>query len=175
MPVHAAPRPVQVAVGRDGTRGYLVALPPPELPPVRARDLEAAWDAARESAVRADWDVPRLFRFRGADGEPATELALADQDACCWAGAVDRTLGLASAYGISVCLRLLALVDLLASAQWAGGLFSLRRDGTRIAPQLWMAAAHLPLTPAGGLDPVRLRDRPGPLACPNLVSTGAAR
>ena len=174
MSARPAPRPVQVAVGRDGTRGYLVALPPPELPPVRARDLEAAWDAARESAVRADWDVPRLFRFSGEDGAPAMELALADPDACCWAGAVDRTLGLASAYGISVCLRLLALVDLLASAAWAGALFSLPRDGARIAPQLWRAAAQLPLTPEGGLDPSRLRDRLGAHAARiTLVPPGA--
>ncbi len=171
-----ASSPVQVAVARDGTRGYLVAVPPADLPPVRARDLEAAWDAARDAAARADWGVPRLFRFRGADGAPSTELALADPDACCWATAVDRTLGLASAYGISVCLRLLALVDLLASAAWAGPWFSLRRDGAAIEPQLWRAAAALPLNEEGRLDEPRLRARlaAASLAPASLLRSGAA-
>lgn len=152
-------RPVRIAIGEDGTRGYWIDGAPDELPPVRSRDLEQAWDAARDAATRADWGVARLFRFNdGEDGAP-TELALADPDACCWAGAVERTVGLATAYGISVCLRLLALVDLLASAPWAGSWFTLRRDGAAIAPQLWRAAASLPLTNQGRLDEAGLRDR----------------
>jgi hypothetical protein len=155
---------VRLAVGQDGTRGYWVGITPAELPPVRARDLERAWDAARDAAARADWSVPRLFRFERGDGVPPTELALADPDACCWAGAVERTLGLATTYGISVCLRLLALVDLMGSARWAGSLFTLRRDGAAIEPQLWRAAASLPLTDQGRLDEEGLRARllPGP-------------
>ncbi len=157
-----------MAVHRDGTTGYVVAVPPEELPPVRARDLEAAWDASREAAVREAWDVPRLFRFRRADAAADTELALADPDACCWAGAVDRTLGLASAYGISVCLRLLALVDLLASAPWARAWFAVRRDGARIDPALLREAASLPLTEQGRLDEALLRAR-----LPGVVSRAA--
>jgi len=149
---------VTVARGHDGVFGYLVSVPPEDLPPVRARDLEAAWDASREAALRDTWDVPRLFRFRRA-GDHDTELALADPDACCWAGAVDRTLGLATTYGISVCLRLLALVDLLASAAWASPWFALRRDGAAIHPSLLSAAASLPLTEQGRLDEKTLRRR----------------
>ena len=74
------------------------------------------------------WGTPRLFRFCRADGT-STDLALADPDACCWAGAVDGTVGIGTSYGLSLCLRLLALVDLLASARWAGTLFAVRRDG----------------------------------------------
>ncbi len=158
----AQTRAVEIAVGRDGTTGYLVALPPEALPPVRMHDLAAAWDAAREAADAARWDAPRLFRFRRTavqDGEPCTELALADADACCWAGAVDRTLGLASAYGISVCLRLLGLVDLLASAPWASAWFALRRDGAAIDPSLLRAAASARLTTQGRLDEACLRAR----------------
>ncbi len=168
MTAPCSPRVVEVAVQRDGTTGYLVALPPEALPPVRTRDLAAAWDAARAAAAAASWDVPRLFRFRrgssGADAaagsaDACTELALADPDACCWAGAVDRTLGLASAYGISVCLRLLALVDLLGSAPWAAAWFALRRDGAEIDPLLLREAALSPLTAQGRLDEARLRAR----------------
>jgi hypothetical protein len=148
--------PIVTVARQDGITGYLVAIPPEDLPPVRARDLEAAWDASRRAARSAAWDAPRLFRFLRADREP-TALALADPDACCWAGAVDRTLGLASAYGISVCLRLLALVDLLATARWAP--FATRRDGSAIDPGLLAAAAALPLTEQGRLDEARLRLR----------------
>jgi hypothetical protein len=155
----ASTRAVSVAMLQDGTTGYLVALPPEELPPVRVRDLEAAWDASREAACRDAWDVPRLFRFRRLDAASDTELALADPDACCWAGAVDRTLGLASAYGISVCLRLLGLIDLLASEPWARAWFCVRRDGARIDPALLRAAAALPLNVHGRLDETRLRAR----------------
>ena len=169
------PCAVEVAVGRDGATGYLVALPPEALPPVRMRDLAAAWDAARAAAHTAAhaaahtgrWDAPRLFRFRrpGAEGgETCTELALADPDACCWAGAVDRTLGLASAYGISVCLRLLALVDLMASAPWARAWFALRRDGAEIDHALLRAAAAATLTAQGRLDEAALRARLAPSA-----------
>lgn len=154
---------VRVATLGDGTTGYLVELAPEALPPVRARDLSAAWDAARGAAHAERWDVPRLFRFHPAGGA-GIELALADPDACCWAGAVDRTLGLASAYGISVCLRLLALVDLLASASWATSWFALRRDGADIAPSLLSAAAAAPLTPQGRLDESTVKARLGPEA-----------
>jgi hypothetical protein len=163
MTTPAQPRAVEVALRRDGVTGYLVALPPEALPPVRMRDLAAAWDAARSAADGARWDVPRLFRFRraGSDvgGEAFVELVLADADACCWAGAVDRTLGLASAYGISVCLRLLALVDLMASAPWASAWFALRREGAEIDHKLLLAAAATPLTAQGGLDEAGLRTR----------------
>ena len=64
----------------------------------------------------ATWGAVRGFRFRRPDGS-YTDLALADRDARCWAGAVDRTAGLTSSYGLSLCLRLLALVDLLARAR----------------------------------------------------------
>src|SRR5271163_3003304 len=60
-------RAVQVGAAADGTLTYLVALPPEALPPVRPRDLAAAWDAARNAAITARWGTTRLFRFRRAD------------------------------------------------------------------------------------------------------------
>ncbi len=154
----ASPGTIQVAAAADGTLTYLVAMPPEALPPVRARDLDSAWHHARAAAGRSDWGETRLFRFRRPDGE-VTDLALADPDAACWAAAVDRVAGLGSAYGMSVCLRLLALVDLMARAGWAAAYFSLRRDGADIAPALLAAAATAPLTPAAGFDPDDLRGR----------------
>ena len=112
------PPSVRVGVAPDGSLTYLVDLPPEDLPPVHRRDLERAWHAARDAALAQRWGAARVFRFRRPDGSHA-DLALADRDACCWAGAVDGTVGLRNSYGLSVCLRLLALVDLLARVRWA--------------------------------------------------------
>jgi len=163
------PRAVHVQSRTDGALTYLVDLPPEALPAVRRRDLAAAWEAARAAAAASDWGSPRFFRFRRADGS-STDLALADPDACCWAGAVDRTVGMASSYGLSLCLRLLALVDLLATARWASPLFALHRDGAEIEPALLAAAATLPLTQEARFDEIAIRARlaaarlPGPAA-----------
>jgi hypothetical protein len=72
---------------------------------------------------------------------------------------VDRTVGLGSTLGLSLCLRLLALVDLLASARWARALVALRRDGAEIDPTLLHAAATLPLTREARFDEIRVRAR----------------
>ena len=146
----------------DGTLTYLIDLPPECLPPVRSRDLAAAWDAARDAATSAAWGARRLFRFRRIDGS-FIDLALADADACCWAGAVDVTVGMQSSYGLSLCLRLLALVELLTRATWATGLFTLARDGATLHPALMGAAANAPLTADARFDETGFRRRlPGP-------------
>ncbi len=152
------PRAIHVQPRADGTLTYLVEVPPEALPPVRQRDLSAAWDAARDAATQDAWGAPRLFRFVRADGGK-TDLALADPDACCWASAVDRTVGIASCYGLSLCLRLLALVDLLARAAWAGPLFTVRRDGVALDDTLLVAAATLPLTADARFDEAGFRAR----------------
>lgn len=142
---------VQIAVGANGAVTYLVNTPPEDLPPVRGRDLERAWYAARGAALAAAWGVARGFRFRRRDGS-FTELALADRDACCWASAVDGIAGLTTAYGLSLCLRLLALVDLLGRASWAVPLCRLERDGADLHPALLRAAAVAPLTAEARFD-----------------------
>ena len=152
---------VRVATAADGLRAYTSSVPPEALPAVRARDLAAAWDAARDRAVQRDWGEARFFRFLRRDG-PATELALADPDACCWAAAIEQTTGLASLTGLSLCLRLLALVHLIGDATWARAWVSIRRDGARLHPRLLDAAAQVPLTAQGLLDPVHLRRQLGP-------------
>lgn len=147
----ALPPLIRVGQAEDGTLTYLVDLPPEALPPVRSRDLAAAWDAAREAAAGAVWGAGRLFRFRGACGG-STDLALHDRDARCWAGAVDRTVGIQTSYGLSLCLRLLALVDLLGRASWTAALFELGRAGTELHPALLRTAATRPLTSEARFD-----------------------
>lgn len=149
---------VQVGAGPDGSVTYLVDVPPEALPPVRGRDLERAWYAAREAAIAGSWSAVRGFRFRRADGSH-TDLALADPHARCWAGAVDHTVGLGSGYGLALCLRLLALVDLLAHARWARPLFRLEPDGADLHPSLLSAAAAAPLTAEARFDETRFRAR----------------
>ncbi len=120
------------------------------------------WYAARDAAIGSVWGAMRGFRFRRADGS-TTDLALADRDALCWASAVDRTVGMGTCYGLSLCLRLLALVDLLARAPWAAPLFRLARDGAELDPALLRAAAIVPLTEEGRFDEKLFRARIPPL------------
>jgi hypothetical protein len=136
---------VRVATGTGGARFYAIDLPPEAMPAVQGRDLAAAWSAAREAAIGARWDVARGFRFRRIDGSHY-DIALLDRDASCWAGAVELTVGMSTRYGVSLCLRLIALVDLLARARWTDPFFALTRTGARLHPALVRAAACAPLT-----------------------------
>lgn len=149
---------VHVGAAPDGSVTYLVDLPPEELPAVHGRDLERAWYAARDAALAQRWGVVRFFRFRREDGSFG-DLALADRDACCWADAVELTVGMRNSYGLSVCLRLLALVDLLARTRWADSLFVLHRDGAEMHPVLLRAAASAPLNPEARFDETGFRAR----------------
>ncbi len=153
---------VAVRQDRDGTVLYRIALAPERLPPVRPRDLSDAWDAARAAALDDEWGPARLFRFTP---EPTLDLALVDADACCWTQAVARTRGLDDVGGVSVCLRLLGLIHLLAEADWARALFAVGRDGARLSPTLLQAAASIPLTAAARLDDGAIR-----LACDAALS-----
>jgi hypothetical protein len=164
------------AANADGVLTYLIDLPPEAMPAVRPRDLAAAWDAARAAALAERWGPPRLFRFRRDDGGH-TDLALADVDATAWAAAVDATADMHSSNGLSLCLRLLALVDLLANAPWAAALFTLRRDGAQLSPALLQAASTAPLTREARFDQASFRATlPAALPSPNTgrLSRGAA-
>ena len=81
--------PIRIARTHAGALTYAVPLPPERLPPVAPADLLAAWSLARRAAALELWGPPRLLRFDRPDGE-ATEIAIADADAGCWAEAVDR-------------------------------------------------------------------------------------
>jgi hypothetical protein len=147
---------VQVGQAQDGTWTYLVAAAPEALPPVRPRDLELAWEAARSAALAARFGEKRQFRFRRPDGS-VTDLALTDPDARCWAGAVAVSPGMTTVSGLSLCLRLLALVDLLTRAGWAALLVRLRGDGAEIDAALWRLAATAPLTREARFDETMLQ------------------
>lgn len=170
MDAEEQPLTVRVGAGPDGSVTYLVDASPEALPPVRGRDLERAWYAAREAAIAGTWSSICGFRFRRPDGSH-TDLALADPHALCWAGAVDRTVGLGSSYGLALCLRLLALVDLLARARWAIPLFRLERDGADLHPSLLRTAATTPLTAEARFDEMRFRAS----LAPHVMQSPAAR
>jgi hypothetical protein len=143
-------RPVEVGAAADGTLIYLIHFEPSELPAVRTRDILLAWDLAREAANRAIHGTARAFRFRRADGG-WTDLALHQRDAACWAGAVDRAVGMETSYGLAVCLRLLALIDLLARSPWAHDMVDLSREA-KLHPTLLRLAAEARLTDEAGFD-----------------------
>jgi len=151
---------ISVATTNEGALTYFVTEPLDALPAVRGRDLAAAWDAARDAArgtARGGvWGAVRLFRFRLQDGS-FTEMALADRDARCWADAVDQTVGMQTRYGLSLCLRLLALVDLLARARWAASLLVIEAGMAVLHPALLRLAASAPLSPEARFDEAKFR------------------
>ena len=153
-----SPPVIRVGAGPDGSLTYWVELPPESLPPVTSRDLERAWYAARRAALAEQWGTVRVFRFVRPDGAHS-DLVLADRDASCWAGALDTIYGMGTSQGLSLCLRLLALVDLLAQSPWALPLMRLARDGAEPDPALWRAAAREPLTPEARFDQTGFRAR----------------
>ena len=161
-----APAPLHIARSPDGALVYTVDRAPAELPPVSGRDLAAAWDASRDAARAAMWGDRRRFRFSQPDGS-TTDLALLDRDASSWAAGVEQVAGLHSLYGLSLCLRLLALVDLLARARWADGLCRLRRGGAELHPALLRAAASAELTNEARFDETRFRAGLSVLAPPS--------
>jgi hypothetical protein len=164
---------VRVAATADGTLTYVIDLAPEALPAVRGRDLAAAWDRAGAAATAAIRGARRRFRFRRGDGS-FIDLALADPDACCWAHAVDGTTGMESSYGLALCLRLLALVDLLARARWAAALLTRGDRGAQLHPALLRTAATAPLTAEAQFDETSFRARIAHLH-PHASSAAALR
>lgn len=122
------------------------------LPAVQPAALEAAWGAARASAEAGLWGPARLIAF-----EDGVEIALTDADAACWAEAMAQRRGLASVGDLALCLRLLALVEVLGRAKWLRGLFTIGADGAEFHPALLAAAARAPLDPTGRFEDDALR------------------
>lgn len=139
-----------------GGMAYAVSLPPQHMPAVRHADLARAWDAAREAASRGQQGDAREILFRHDDGT-VTRLALADHDARCWAGAVDALARLGTLQGMALCLRLLALVELLSRSPELALLFRLEAGRASLHPALLRAAATLALNEAAGFDEAALR------------------
>jgi hypothetical protein len=177
-PVHIPPmrstdsdqQGVQLRVSGDGWLTYAVGCAPDALPPVSRRDLDSAWNAARHAALAGEWGAVRGFRFADPDGH-SLDIALADRDAQCWAGAVDSRVGLRSRYGISLLLRLLALVNLIASASWSRQFLRFCRDGADLDPSLLSAAATEPLNAAAQFDECAFRSRLSQALLPHAADT----
>ncbi|HEY8610072.1 MAG TPA: hypothetical protein VIL69_02130, partial [Roseomonas sp.] len=77
---------------------YAIPFAPEATPSVSPRALLSAWDMARDAATAALHGPPRAFRFAG---ESALDLLLEDRDACCWAEALDRRIGLDHVEGMA--------------------------------------------------------------------------
>ncbi len=149
IPTHRAP---------DGAVTHAVPVPPERLPPVDPGDLLAAWAVARRAAALHRWGPPRALVFTpGRDGAEGLRLAIADADAGCWAEAIDATVGLETLTGLALCLRLLALVEVLTRARWLAGLFDVSPEGIDLHPALLAAAASMPLDAAARFDESGLR------------------
>jgi hypothetical protein len=165
------PRPggaeIRTERGPHGEILHLVPYLPAALPPVTKRDLEQAWEAARAAALATRHPAPKIHGFRFVEAAaPPLDLILTDTDAANWADAIDAIASLSTAYGISICLRLMALYQLMATQIWARKWFSLTRAGLEFHPALLQAAALSPLTPTGGFAETSLQallpaERPG--------------
>lgn len=148
--------PILVAAGASGALTYAIPLPPEGLPPVRPAALLDAWDVARAAADHGAWGPPRRLVFRRPDAEP-TVIEIADPDASCWADALDQGAALSTLPGLSLCLRLLALVEVMGRATWLSGLFDIGPGGVELHPALLRAAATLPLDAGARFDAEALR------------------
>jgi hypothetical protein len=160
--------PIRVAASPEGALAYVVPVPPEGLPAVPPESLLTAWALARRAAALRRFGPPRLLCFARPDGEP-TEIAIADRDAGAWAEAIDEAVGLDTLPGLALCLRLLALIEVMGRAAWLAGLFDVTAGGVDLHPALLRAAASLPLDGAARFDEARLRralSRPLPQGSP---------
>ena len=152
-------RSIRVARTEAGAIAYLVPVPPERLPAVQPGDLLRAWNVARNGAVQRQWGTPRFLRFARQGGQEPTEIAIADPDAGAWTEAIDRAFGLDTLTGLSLCLRLLALVEVLTRAARLEPFFDVSPAGVDLHPSLLTAAAVLPLGPAARFDEAALVER----------------
>ena len=142
---------IQVALGPDGVPRYAIPCPPEKLPGVAPAALRAAWEAARAEAAAGRWGTPREMLFADTDGD-TLRLAITDRDACCWASAVDRQADLGTLSGLALCLRLLALIEVLSRSRGLSALLAMTPEGAVLPAGLLRAAAAMPLDSAARFD-----------------------
>jgi len=150
------PDAIRVARAPNGVLTYAIPLPPERLPAVPPRKLLAAWALARQAAAQERWGAPRTLLFRRPDGSPS-EIAIADPDAGAWAEAIDDAIGLGTLTGLSLCLRLLALVEAMGRLPWLAALFEVTPEGVDLHPALLSVAAAMPLDAGARFDEAGLR------------------
>ncbi len=144
---------IRRVTGPDGAALHLVPLAPERLPKVTKRDLERAWLAAHQQAQRPCPSPPRAFHF--ASG---ATLTVTDADARLWASAIDASADLATAYGVSLCLRLLGLIALIAREAWCAPHLQFRGADCPVDASLLKAASLATLTAHGALDPAAVQN-----------------
>ena len=163
-------RSIRTARTETGAIAYLVPVAPERLPAVSPGDLLHAWKVARHGAVQRLWGAPRFFRFAQQSGRgESTEIAIADPDAGAWTEAIDRAFGLDTLSGLALCLRLLALVEILTRAVRLEPFFDVTPAGVDLHPSLLAAAAALPLNPAARFDEAVLMTRLPFRCCPRAA------
>lgn len=150
-----------------------VPVPPETLPTVVPHDLVDAWNAATLAASQGIPQDPldgRGVRFQRPNGEEL-RVVFADIDVACWVGAVDRIMGLSNLHGLSVCFRLLGLIDQMATQAWTREHFSVGGgDGPDISPALLRTAAALPLSADARFDAIAFRQAAEALMGPRRLN-----
>lgn len=155
---------IQLQRLNDGRLMVTAPFGPQNLPPVKSSDLNATWAAASasaESAFYMEHGDPEGIVFQSNSG-PAVEFAFDDYDALCWATAIHRSFDLTAIRGLSLCFRMLALYQLMATNSWARALFTFdRRNNLKINKALLSAAAITPLLENGSFDDNQMRRETG--------------
>lgn len=145
---------------------------PDALPAVHPGDLVRAWDAATVAAelgLEADWTDAAGVTFRGPGGE--LTMLFEDVDARVWVAGINRMVGLDTPHGIALCFRLLALIELMATAGWMRPLFELGGpDGPDIHPALFRVAAAMPLGHDARFNGCEFERRVRPLVGPSRLT-----
>ena len=139
----------------DGRKMVCAPFGAQALPPVGISDLGKAWEvasmAAEDGLVTEDTD-PEGVVFKDKYGD-AIQLEFDDFDALCWATAINRSYGLTTVKGLSLCLRMLALYQVMAESPWALTFFTFdRKNRLKIDKALMAAAAVTQLTADGRFD-----------------------
>lgn len=155
---------------------HRLAMAPEDLPAVGPSDIMEGWKAATLGAevgmVLQPGDIEGIeFRWPGGD----SRFLFADLDASCWAAALDRRYGLESLRGIAILFRLLALIELMARADWLRPLFRIGgEDGVRVDPDVLGLASTLPLTASARFDAGTFRRELGDRVAPQGLITASA-
>jgi len=150
------PGPIHVARTPAGALTYAVPVPPEHLPAVPPAELLSAWSLARRAAALHLLGPPRPMRCARPGGD-STEVASADAGGGCWAEAIDAGFGLGTLRGLALCLRLLALIEVLGRVPALAPLFDVTTDGIDLHPALLDAAATMPLDAGARFDEAGIR------------------
>lgn len=147
-------------------------LPPDNLPAVRPGDLMKAWEAATVAAelgLEIGPGAANGVTFRGPGGE--VTLLFEDVDVQVWIAGLEHSVGLETPFGISLCFRLLGLIELMATQGWTRPLFEVGGpEGPEIHPALFRVAATMPLGRDARFDSREFERRTRPLVGPRLLN-----